>query len=208
MDPILHYVYDPLCGWCYAAESLVQAAAELVPVQLHAGGLFARGSISEDLRRHIRVADARIAELSGQVFSSVYFDSVLADPATVYDSVPPIAAVLAAEHLKPGSGLAMLRTIQHVQYRHAKRLAEPEVLRELAVGVGFEHDAFGAAFNQAMQGAVQEHVQTSRKILERAGLSGFPGFILQKGPAFAVIDHQPHYGQPEAFVATLKERLS
>ena len=23
---ILHYVYDPLCGWCYAAEPLVKAS--------------------------------------------------------------------------------------------------------------------------------------------------------------------------------------
>ncbi len=27
-SPILHYVYDPLCGWCYAAEPLVRAAAK------------------------------------------------------------------------------------------------------------------------------------------------------------------------------------
>ena len=23
---ILHYIYDPLCGWCYGAKPLVQAA--------------------------------------------------------------------------------------------------------------------------------------------------------------------------------------
>ncbi len=25
-SPILHYIYDPLCGWCYGAAPLVQAA--------------------------------------------------------------------------------------------------------------------------------------------------------------------------------------
>lgn len=24
---ILHYVYDPLCGWCYAATPMVEAVA-------------------------------------------------------------------------------------------------------------------------------------------------------------------------------------
>ncbi|WP_375381790.1 hypothetical protein [uncultured Sphingomonas sp.] len=38
--PILHYVYDPLCGWCYAAEPLVRAAVTArIPVVLHGGGL-------------------------------------------------------------------------------------------------------------------------------------------------------------------------
>lgn len=207
MDPILHYVYDPLCGWCYAAESLVQAAAERVPVHLHAGGLFARGPLNDDLRRHIRVADARIAELSGQVFAPAYFEGVLADPATVYDSVPAICAVLAADALKPGSALSMLRAVQHGQYRRGLHLAEPAVLQELASELGFEREAFAAAFNTAATEQVQEHVQTTRKIMQRAGLSGFPGFVLQKGPAFAVLEHQAHFGQPEAFAAALQQRL-
>ena len=25
-SPILHYIYDPLCGWCYGAAPLVEAA--------------------------------------------------------------------------------------------------------------------------------------------------------------------------------------
>ena len=25
MEKVLHYLYDPLCGWCYAAEALAEA---------------------------------------------------------------------------------------------------------------------------------------------------------------------------------------
>ena len=28
-DTTLHYVYDPLCGWCYGAAPLLEAAADL-----------------------------------------------------------------------------------------------------------------------------------------------------------------------------------
>ena len=34
----LHYIYDPFCGWCYAAAPLVKAAREILPVRLHGGG--------------------------------------------------------------------------------------------------------------------------------------------------------------------------
>ena len=39
---VLHYLYDPLCGWCYGAEPLVDAARSVqgLEVRLHAGGLW------------------------------------------------------------------------------------------------------------------------------------------------------------------------
>ena len=40
---ILHYVRDPLCGWCYAGEPLVEAAIDAdIAVVLHGGGLWDR----------------------------------------------------------------------------------------------------------------------------------------------------------------------
>ena len=28
-DAVLHYIHDPLCGWCYAASPLVAAARQM-----------------------------------------------------------------------------------------------------------------------------------------------------------------------------------
>ena len=41
-DTTLHYVYDPLCGWCYGAAPLLRAAAGIpgLRIALHAGGLW------------------------------------------------------------------------------------------------------------------------------------------------------------------------
>ena len=64
--PVLHYIHDPLCGWCYAAEPLVQAAAAAgIPVVLHGGGLW--GSpihAPEAKRRMMRATDDRLAALA------------------------------------------------------------------------------------------------------------------------------------------------
>src|SRR5690242_13576398 len=93
-----------MCGWCYAAEPLVSAVvAQLgndLTFALHGGGLFPQPTtLSAIYRRHIVEADRRIAALSGQTFSSAYFDGLLADPATVYDSTKPMAAILAATEI-------------------------------------------------------------------------------------------------------------
>lgn len=36
----LHYVFDPLCGWCYAAAPLIEAAGQIdgLNIVMHAGG--------------------------------------------------------------------------------------------------------------------------------------------------------------------------
>ena len=42
MNTTLHYIYDPMCGWCYAAAPLIQAARQIdgLNIELHAGGLW------------------------------------------------------------------------------------------------------------------------------------------------------------------------
>ena len=64
-DMRLHYVYDPLCGWCYAAAPLVKVAREVMPVVGHAGGMLAgprRRRITDDWRDHVLPHDRRIAD--------------------------------------------------------------------------------------------------------------------------------------------------
>lgn len=72
MENILHYIHDPLCGWYYAAEALVdvvrQHSAGRFGIELHAGGLFRRMYLPASMREHIKIADARIGDLTGQVF--------------------------------------------------------------------------------------------------------------------------------------------
>mgnify|MGYP000541257890 CR=1 FL=1 len=45
--PVLHYIYDPLCGWCYGAKPLIDAARGIVPVVAHGGGINLGQTVSE-----------------------------------------------------------------------------------------------------------------------------------------------------------------
>ena len=97
---MLHYIYDPFCGWCYGAAPLVKAAREVLPVQGHGGGMMAgpyRQRVSAELRGYVLPHDARIAQLTGQPFGEAYAEGLLRDTTAVFDSEQPIAAILAAE---------------------------------------------------------------------------------------------------------------
>lgn len=211
MSFTLHYIYDPLCGWCYAAEPLIEAAARAAPggltIRLHGGGLFEKTHLPPSKRAFIRQADAYIAHLSGQTFGSAYLDGLLNDPDTLYDSLPPIAAVLAAQALRPDSGLAMLRAIQHGHYRSGMRVVEESVLADLAADIGLERDDFLREYADSLHQA-GEHIAGTRMLMRHAGAQGFPAFLLQSGERWQLLPHAQHYGAPAEFVKLVERSCS
>ena len=202
----LHYIYDPLCGWCYGAKPLVQAASSVLPVTLHGGGMMTganRQQVSPQLRNYVIPHDRRIAEYSGQPFGEAYFEGLLRDHSAVFDSAPPTAAVLAAEQLG-GHGLELLGRLQTAHYVEGRRVADEAVLLELAQSIGLPAEAFQAAFRVA---DVQGHVKASRTLLTQVGGQGFPTLALEQDGQFTLIDIGPWLGKPEAFAQWLKQAL-
>ncbi|MDO7862492.1 DsbA family protein, partial [Morganella morganii] len=120
-ETTLHYIFDPLCGWCYGAAPLVKAAQSLPGLKIvpHAGGMMTgnnRRQITDEWRNYVIPHDKRIAEMTGQPFGEAYFNGLLRDTTAVMDSEPPITAILAAEKLS-GRGLDMLHRIQQAHYK-------------------------------------------------------------------------------------------
>ena len=205
--PILHYVYDPLCGWCYAAEPLVKAAADAgVAIVLHGGGLWDPAvHAPEAKRRSMRETDARIAQLTGQAFGEAYIDGLLVDPASVWWSRPTIAAVLAAESLEAGRGLAMIAAVQRAHYVEGRRVVEDTVLAEAAGSIGQDP----ARFTQALRTAsVDAHIQATRRLMRSHGLQGFPGFLLERDGRVTRLPHEACYSRPADFVAAIQTAAS
>ena len=200
--PILHYVYDPLCGWCYAAEPLVEAAAQAgVSIVLHGGGLWDRGVHAPEAKRgSMRETDARIARLTGQPFGEAYLEGLLVHPASIW-SRPTIAAVLAAESLEVRCGPAMIAAVQRAHYLEGRRVVEDAVLVEVAGAIGLDP----ARFTQALQVApVDAHIQATRRLMKGYGLQGFPSFLLERDGRVARLPHEACYGRPADFVAAIQ----
>ncbi|WP_223532829.1 MULTISPECIES: DsbA family protein [unclassified Pseudomonas] len=203
---ILHYIYDPLCGWCYGAKPLLQAAQAVLPVIAHGGGMMTganRQKVSPQLRNYVIPHDRRIAEYSGQPFGEAYFEGLLRDHTAVFDSAPPIAAVLAAEQMT-GRGLELLGRLQSAHYVEGRRIADESVLFELAHGMGLDREAFERAFRAA---DTEGHIRNSRALLAKVGGQGFPTLALEHNDQFTLIDIGPWLGKPQAFAQWLSQLL-
>jgi putative protein-disulfide isomerase len=203
---ILHYIYDPLCGWCYGAKPLLQAAQAVLPVIAHGGGMMTganRQKVSPQLRNYVMPHDRRIAEYSGQPFGEAYFEGLLRDHTAVFDSASPIAAVLAAEQMA-GRGLELLGRLQSAHYMEGRRIADESVLFELAHGMELDRETFESAFRAA---DTEGHIRHSRALLAKVGGQGFPTLALEHNDQFTLIDIGPWLGKPQAFAQWLGQSL-
>lgn len=203
-SPTLHYVYDPLCGWCYAAEPLVQAAVEAgVAVVLHGGGLWDPAvHATETKRRMMRETDGRIGVLTGQAFGPAYLDGFLVDPDSVWWSRPTIAAVLAAEAVQTGQGVAMIAAVQRAHYVEGLRVVDDRVLGDAARTIGLDPARFADALRLS---PVDAHIRHTRRLMQRHGLAGFPSFLLERAGDIVRLPHEACYGRPAAFVSALHD---
>jgi putative protein-disulfide isomerase len=207
MNAVLHYIYDPLCGWCYGAEPLVWAASKVdgLALRLHAGGLWPQPTrLPDHMRRYIQQADARVGQMSGQPYGEPYLNGLLFDAELVLESRPVIAAVLAAQSLDPSKALPMLRAIQHAHYERGQHVVREATLREIAVELGFDAGAFAEASKTVR---VDEHISQSQELMNNVGAQGFPTFVLQIGNDWLAVPHRRFASAPAKFAEWLDAQM-
>ena len=138
--------------------------------------------------------DQRVAALTGQPFGDAYFNGLLRDTGAVFDSGPPIDAILAADQLG-GRGLDMLKRIQKAHYLEGRRVAERGVLVDLAADIGLPEATFGPALEKVTGPAAAKHIAASRDLLRRVGGQGFPIFAFDAGRGLETLDAARHFGR-------------
>ncbi len=191
----LHYIYDPLCGWCYAVAPLVRAARQVLPVVGHGGGLLTgarRKQVSPEWHDYVLPKDAQIAALTGQVFGHAYQEGLLRDHTAWLDSEPPTAAILAAEQ-SAGRGLDFLDAVQTAHYHDGRRVADVAVLAEIAGELGLDLPAFQAAYQSCRGETTRAHSAQSLALMDKVGGDGFPTFVLERDGDLTVLDYDAYF---------------
>ncbi|MBN3096254.1 DsbA family protein [Pectobacterium brasiliense] len=179
----LHYIYDPLCGWCYGAAPLALAAQEIdgLDLILHGGGMMTGSNsrtITPEWHDYVIPHDRRIAQMTGQTFGEAYYEGLLRDTSVVLDSAPPTTAVLAAEAMDD-KGMLMLHEIERAHYVFGLKIADAAVLRQCAEAIGLDGEAFSTEFAFIQAETLSKHISASRELLAKVRGQGFPTFALE-----------------------------
>lgn len=203
----LHYIFDPLCGWCYAAAPLVQAARSIadLDIVLHGGGMMIgpnRRTITPQWRDYVMSHDKRIAQMTGQHFSNHYYDGLLMDNGAVLDSEPPTAAILAAEEIA-GKGAQMLAHLQTVYYVEGKVISDKATLLAQAIQIDLDPVIFKDVYERTEGEETLAHILESRQLLSKLGAQGFPTFAIEQAGNIVLFDAGPWLGRAQEW----KEKL-
>lgn len=206
----LHYIYDPYCGWCYAAAPLIAIAANHpnIQLELHGGGMLAgdaRLHLDDQFRQYILQSDKRIAAMTGQVFGDGYIN-MLHQPNVVMDSAPPQTAILAAT--KQDKGIEMLKALQQAHYVAGRQIRQPEVLAEIAQEIGLDNQKFQQDYAECAQSETNTHIQNSKQLLSQSGASGFPTLLIQQQDKWLRVPLQNYLGEPDKWLKFLDSLVS
>lgn len=205
------YLFDPLCGWCYAAAPALKflQAQKGVEVVLAPSGLFAGAGarpMDAQFAAYAWSNDQRIQQLTGQPFTQAYRDQILGAANGRFDSGPATLALTAVAQTAPTRELDALHALQHARYVEGRDNADPAVIAEVLRAMGLpEAAALALAPDNTLQRATAERTATAQATLRAVGARGVPQLVVTgQGGALRLLGGNALLGPREQLLALVR----
>lgn len=204
LQPGIHWIIDPLCGWSYGAQPLINRIAQDFPQAQHLlpGGLFIgaqRRRIDASWLQHIHEHDDRIAKLTGMPFGDAYRHSLLATEGLLLDSLPASQGLLAVQRFaQPGADIDYLHAVQSAWYRDGRDITQVSVVEEIIRQSCNQEIALAQVRGNDAIAAIQY----GRMLMAQVEGQGFPTAVLADRDGVTTLLPAGHfYGKPDQFLA-------
>ncbi|PKV75404.1 DsbA family protein [Pontibacter ramchanderi] len=202
--PHLIYVMDTMCSWCYGfAPVLHQLKKEQegkLNFKLVLGGL--RPGTTEPMDDQMKAAVQQhwqeVAKATGQAFDFSFFER----ESFVYDTEPACRAVITMRYLQAEKELEMAEEVQRAFYARNNDVTKPEVLAEIALGLGIAEDIFLEKFHSD---EMKEKTKQDFLIARHLQANAFPSVYLLNGHNVSLLSRG--YRLYDALNAKLQEAL-
>ena len=204
---MLTYLFDPLCGWCYAASpALAQTLDAGIEIEMLPTGLFTgAGSRIMDtaFAAHAWSNDQRIEGLTGQRFTEIYKKNLLSAGAQ-FDSGPATLALTAVKLTAPERLFEALKAIQYARYVEGKDTSAVPTLHKILTDNGLIEAANRlAAPDKALRTANAEWVAAGQRLMRELGARGVPTIVNRRTPQAQLIHSSVLYHDPGQLAANL-----
>ncbi|MEM5431087.1 DsbA family protein [Cupriavidus oxalaticus] len=196
----LQYLFDPLCGWCYAsAPALAWLSSNYSDsLQLLPSGLFTdQGArdVTPAWAVHAWTNDQRIASTTGQVFSEKYHREILLGTNVRFDSGPMNRALTAVGNFNSNMEPRLLSRLQTARYVDGLDtsifIVVATITADFLADEGVSIDA--VQFSKRLEKDAELINQTNARVksvqllMKDIGVSGVPLLLIRsRGGIFAV----------------------
>lgn len=180
MQESLAYVFDPLCGWCYAFHLHLRHVAKStgLPVTAVAGGLFREGRIQPiSAYPFIAATLGDLEKRTGVRFGPAFHEACKRGDYVV-DSEAAGRAFVALRRLAPDRAVDAVGALHEAAFVHALDLREPTGVAWAARRMGRDEGKAIALFLRD-ESATEAHDDVHAA--KHLGVTGFPTLILLRG---------------------------
>ena len=206
MKPVLYYVHDPMCSWCWGfrpvLEQIKQALAGKVDFQYILGGLAPdTGRMMPEHMQHTIIETWRRiqSDIPGTEFNFDFWSRCKPRRSTY----PSCRAVIACRMQQPVLAEAMVNSIQQAYYLNARNPSDDEVLIQLAKETGLNVKTFIRDFeSDACRNLLESELLLARDLY----VSSFPTLVLSRGVVNATI--QIDYNNSDNILQQIFQKLN
>jgi putative protein-disulfide isomerase len=201
------YLFDPLCGWCYAAAPAIQKLGQhpSIALALAPTGLFAgTGGRTMDaaFAHYAWTNDVRIEKLTGQRFTEDYRTQVLGKSGSRFDSATATLALTAVALIAPQRELEALKALQEARYVHAQDTCAIPVVEKLLRDMGLSAAADRLAAGDAeLLTTNAARVHKAQDMMQRLGAQGVPTLIVTDDNGSRLLRGNALYGSFDSLLS-------
>jgi putative protein-disulfide isomerase len=177
------YIFDPLCGFCYAFEpemkKLEAKYKDKFVFEILSGGMILgeqEGAISK-VAPHIAHGYKDLERMSESRFGDAFLTKIMKIGTYKMSSEMPSIAVEVFKSMKAEQALSFANDVQMMLYFDGISLNEPENYRKLAIKYGLNADEFVQKLSQP-EWKTKTYAQFA--VAEKLGATSFPTLILKK----------------------------
>jgi putative protein-disulfide isomerase len=185
--PVLYYVYDPLCGWCYGFSPVITKIQEnwkdKIDIEVISGGMILEdrvGPVSE-VAPYIKTAYKRVEETTGVTFGEAYLVDLLGEGKTIMNSWYLCVAMTVFKSSDKKNQLAFASALQKAVYFDGMAPEDTEAIARLAETFGLDAKAFKESMDsEEMKYATKQEFQFAQDL----SATGFPTLVIKVGEEY------------------------
>lgn len=188
--PMLYYVYDPLCGWCYGFSPVIQKVQKEYQTQLSirviSGGMVRESRVAplSTIAPYIQGAYKDVEKLSGVKFGAPYLDVLFGKGDRIMDSHPPSIIHTYLSEQFPERSTEISSCIQNLIYQDGLDPSSSTFRHALADRLKTDVKALESAFKS---GEFDQKTKEGYLLCEKLGITGYPAVVMYKNNTWYLV---------------------
>lgn len=181
-QPILLYLYDALCGWCYGFSPVMmrlhQRYHDRLRFEVLSGGMVIghRAGPIGQVAPYINWAYKKVEETTGVQFGEGFLNNVLEPGTSIFSSEKPGIALTIFKSERPNEAVNFAHDLQRAVYFDGLDLQSDATYEHLVKPYGIDPVTFGEKLNDFL---FKQKTHAEFQSVAKLGVTGFPTVILQ-----------------------------